>query len=643
MHSNGPALGLAYLDKQTNIITGSRPDAFYEGGERLGAFLCVCEKDFGLSPGFFALLMNEAYHKQARNLLITRLQDNNAFFLERIQLNNTSKVDAITQLLTPEYINTPVYQIFLTDMAIQNSLIPDILADYNKKRILLRAAIAKKLVESQPSFEKVLEDNFFSKLFAINELSNPLPHTAASYQVLLNHPECRQTIIDTFNRESETRVHVEKYIFKHDYRETYFGLVSIPIGNYLLQDKYKLFYNTLKKWTGNKLALTATIWRARFTQAINMKTTHQANFQAIKSCFAADLARTRGLKVPKQYLAKAEYPSGRLKLLTFSEWHDDLQGIIPSTLITKPRKNSKGLIIPESFYTHLNLALGQSYIIHLTLMTILGRDSHFGLEGQRLTGFDRAGKPFPYEHILDTLKNNFECAPFKKILSVYSDTTLTEKMQSLYILNKIRTGNMPAFDILSTLPSGLQNTLNQIVPDHDLLIIDAYTKRFPEHAKYFKKIRANLIALDIEILKRFEKRILLPPNILTLIDNLEKLCSKVSATSCDGKIVFNHLQIDSKNQAHWDAHITNNNIEFSCDQNIQKTIETFFSNLAPLNFEIQLSEMSIRIAASDLDKLLSILTESTVATFHRLKTSSMQTENRLVIQEEDYDRLANLD
>lgn len=641
MHSNSTALGLSYFKEEQNLLTGVRINDFYEGGEMIGPFICVGEKDVGLSPGFFAIRMNEAFHKQSRNLLIEKLQDNNRFFLERLATYKMNKIETITQLLKPDFFYSESYQRLLQDQICQNTLISEILSKYNQNRIQLRCYITKQFVERDPLFETVLENHYFTKTLAINELSNPLPHTSASYNVLLNHPLCRQKIIDAFKVEVNTVTHIEKFLFKYDFQSTHFGLVLIPLSNYLLENDFKRFYHSLKLWVGNSIAFRATLWRARWRQLRNGMTLKKANEKAILSCLASDLARARGLKVPDLKLAKAQYPNRKLKLLAFLPWSDDFKIINNTQLIVKPKIDLRGLVIPDYFYVDSDLLLGQSYIMHLTLMTLFGDRSHFGIEGCTFYGFDLGGKSISHKTILKYLNPSLHCLPLEKALYVYSDTPLPSKMQSLYLLNKIRTGMLPSDDILSTLPSGLVETLYKIKQDDDLAIIEAYIQEFPEYAEQLQKLKSDLVTLDQGILKIVADRMHLTPQLLTLIENLEKLCSPVKVSSNGGYVIFNHLKIDSKHHTVWQVAFKSNQIVFSTTKSVNKILKDFFTAQPSTQLDLHITRDTLSIAHTDIDKLSGILTENAIATHRGLKTAPMLEEDRLIIQEEDYDRLNN--
>ncbi|MFO1257887.1 MAG: hypothetical protein U1E78_05710 [Gammaproteobacteria bacterium] len=641
MHSNSAALGLTYSSKPENLLTGLRVNDFYEGGEIIGTFICVGEKDVGLNPGFFALSMNEAFHKQVRNLLIEKLQENSRFFLERLKAHQMDKLGTIAQLLKPDFFDSEPYQRLLQDPICQNSLISDILSKYNQSRIELRCYIAKRFVESDPFFEMVLEDHYFSKALAITELSNPLPHTSASYTLLLNHPLCRQKIIDAFKIEVSKLAHIEKFIFKYDFQLSRLGLAVIPLSNFFLETDFKRFYHRLKLWVGNRMSFKITLWRARWYQLKSAMTTEKANQSAVLSCLATDLARSRGLKVPELKLARAQYPNGKLKLLVFSEWSDDFKKINNTQLIVKPKFDLRGLVIPEQFHTDSSLLLGQSYIMHLTLMTLFGDRSHFGIEGCTFYGFDLGGCSISYQAVLKNLSPSLHCQLFEKRLYVYSDTPLTSKMQSLYLLNKIRTGTLPSDDILSTLPSELIETLYQIKQDNDLGVIDAYIEQFPEYTNLLRKLKSDLVALDKGILKIVTDRIHLTPLLLTLLENLEKLCSPTTVSSNEGFVIFHHLKVDSKRHTIWQVAFQSDRVVFMTTKVVKSILSLFFQAQGPLQFDFHITANTLTISQSDIEQLSNILNESAIATYQGFKTASMLEEDRLIIQEEDYDRLAN--
>jgi len=281
----------------------------------------------------------------------------------------------------------------------------------------------------------------------------------------------------------------------------------------------------------------------------------------------------------------------------------------------------------DFFTSDKKLSLGE----YAPLMLLLADNDSIGSNGQNkgqvnreLFGLDFGhafrGKSkkfgFDKEHtknpLLDHMHNDFsfDNPKFKNIGSLFYDSTLSERMQGMFILYKLMgdanrkrifgedTGpsseigkinaaielykeKYPKFEekLATVKDGGLPEVFKQY-KDKMQELID--TTKDPKQQEQYKKYLARVETAEKfafnsfqQIAKKLKHRMPLGPDAVDLLHNMEKLTSKTSIASENGTVLLKHMRVDNpKNRVKWHMKIaTNGSVSLECSASPKRTKE----------------------------------------------------------------------
>lgn len=177
-------------------------------------------------------------------------------------------------------------------------------------------------------------------------------------------------------------------------------------------------------------------------------------------------------------------------------------------------------------------------------------------------------------------------------------------------------------------------------------------EQYTTYAEKIKQIHELVIKTDVEVLKKFEKRINLTPSQIDILDNMEKLTARnATTTSPDGTVRLNHIQVKREDRVAWQlAETGENRFTLVCEErngnqpnklgNIRDKLTHFFAQheeFASISPKISLANgrLTIRNLTKDEIAILSThLTEDKVALERQLPYRSQ------AMRDEFHQRLA---
>lgn len=383
----------------------------------------------------------------------------------------------------------------------------------------------------------------------------------------LQNDTCRKVIFELAAEK------VPLWLVKQDYQDPKPGEDTVTVDESGIAGT-----NTMKEATANfegtflenavKRLITSIYQIARSKSPI------KENGNAILECLSTTIAANIFMPSQKQHLLKGEYDTGNLKFMTCSEWKKGFHDF-SNQLVTDGRVGflvKKGTCASDDSINNLGR--------HLTFALLCSDYDFMGSRGgnKGRVGNDFFGIDFGHAfrdpnkiigHVQDDFSLDWKNSTVKKFknLSVFNDTLLSEKMQGLLLLYKLRMSKT------DTIPTIIQEAVNshgetfaakfaEIQPGSDEEIFTTYESYFTEKAKdepsrteeykkYLKKVtQAKQFYLNAatQLLDKFKDRIMLTTQQLDFIDNLEKLCSETThkqtlQTEKGEKIIqFNHLK-----------------------------------------------------------------------------------------------------
>lgn len=454
-----------------------------------------------------------------------------------------------------------------------------------------------------------------------------------------------------------------KYFIKQDYNDPSWGDAKVSIPHYraantnkakgfgIFRDVYAFFYRLARR-------------RSR----------DEENLNAIREVLATEIARQWGAKTHNQALSFGTYLDGHPKLITISEWNNN---VIPLTDQLKITTITGGSYRYGNYLATMDSTTGR-YVSdqsisdlgeHLPLFIALADPDGIGSNGNNKLKIPRSDSDTQFDlfyidmgqclrgknPLVGCLQDDFsitlpQLSPFKN-LSIFSDTPLHERMKGIHILNKLRNDD-------AALPyeydTAFQEKLQQIGTGADLRVFDNYIKKFKELAKEnpSHSVKYKQYATEIETVKQhyleatqailaiFDKRIGLSPNELDLLDGIERLTSKRSINSPDGTVRLKRLRIEPGTRIAWQLSrpcqekpcysLTTTASSSEQAQAITTHIEHYlkFVDKDPNSISIKTdneTQITLSFTAANLTELLAIFSEPTLIKF----TQSEQTASQM--------------
>lgn len=437
---------------------------------------------------------------------------------------------------------------------------------------------------------------------------------------LKDHPDFSKSIAENLKAESMGKIVNPKneplplLLFKQDYDGNGLDKVAPPIERIMKTNAIR----SLPKYSQPAAA--------RVYAYARQKDPEVENTNAILECLANDIARAHGMPVQEQSLAFGTYESGRPKILTACKWERGLEMIegclAGSTTYddyyVQVRRDANGKIeykndrpvpiVNQDGYMQVDHQinnLGEYYALFLMQgdRDVLGsKGQNKGRVGNELFGFD-FGHAYRESNIVNkTLSDDFSFTQpssknekFKN-MSVFNDSLLSEKMLSV-------------FYSYQTLTQKTRDALFSVEEQKNIVLaIEGYKKTYPnfkqkierlesrsvqnvftdyknkftelanqepdpakkaEYQRYVNKIEeAEKFSNEstMTMLTVFKNRMVLQPEEINFLDNLEKLTSATSSTSPNGKVLLSHLRIQSPDQrVAWEMKKNNQHVSLTAN------------------------------------------------------------------------------
>ena len=252
--------------------------------------------------------------------------------------------------------------------------------------------------------------------------------------------------------------------------------------------------------------------------------------------------------------------------------------------------------------------------------------------------------------------------------SVLYDNPLREKMKGIYLMAALRnklsdeqkkmivaeyrvSGDVEFADKLAGYPKSLevkykdQLTSNRTwLENGDLFLIkkeeneyrmmakkeglpDAEKKHYLAYADRLGDIYKTAKETDDKVLNIFSKRLALTPSQIDVIDNLEKLTAKkVHILSPDGKVILNHIRVESKHRTPWqlEPSADGNTFVLTCDSRNSdilsklKTMPEIAGEITIQNTKTNNNQVTITLDKEQFEKIATVLKEENVAKARKL-------------------------
>lgn len=337
-------------------------------------------------------------------------------------------------------------------------------------------------------------------------------------------------------------------------------------------------------------------------------TIENCNFSAVCESIANAIASAFGSPTQTLFLARSVYKKGAEKLLLASEWENRLEVLtkflagskkeidyqnylIKKCLDGKPLRNEKGQFIADTLNDlHANFILNVAFGDR---DGVGSRGQNKGRVGNDFFSFD-FGKCFGENPILATMDGYFQfeqpnssLEQFKNY-SIFSDASLNELLVGVFYLYKLAGEDFLRKEVLNENEiqqvnsilsiyeeqnPDFKNRVAKVFPGAIDVIFDRYIKTFRmfKNTKGFEKFeerleekRSIMNAAVKTIMHKFKPLLMVPPNVVQVLDGFRRLTLTTSETSEDSMVALNHLRVLPRQE--------NKNIEWQLINNDEKTI-----------------------------------------------------------------------
>lgn len=316
-------------------------------------------------------------------------------------------------------------------------------------------------------------------------------------------------------------------------------------------------------------------------QYLKTKSTAKVNKEAVIEALSNDVARVHGMKVQDQRLLYGTYEDGRLKLMLKGAWLTNIQELGPlqggktgsngNYMVQKAPPNALNI----KYFSNANLGnLGFCYPLFLVQndYDAIGSQGQNKLhDGKKLIGIDFGHAYAAKNQLISKLDQRFRFQDEKyKNFSVFFDSPRLHMVKGLLVMAKLA-GVVLDANIIKAYGEDFYQSLEAIKPGDDKRVFDDYEQKFAEllqradlvHRKDYQEIitgiqqtREYAISARNTLVSKFQRYLSLPPQLIELGENLEKLhgCILGNATirSENGQVLLNHLQVvDAKKLLAW--------------------------------------------------------------------------------------------
>ena len=320
---------------------------------------------------------------------------------------------------------------------------------------------------------------------------------------------------------------------------------------------------------------------AFFYQLIRLRKPKEENLNAIREVIATEIA-SNFMKTHDQQLIQGFYRNGTPKIATLATWSKEFKSITDDILKTKlaggnyargnylATETERGLQSIDSIKK-----LGSSYASAIILgdrdfwgSTLGNKGRIFLPQGSEIFGID-FGHCFPSREkaIYPSLDDDFSfLQPRKKSdifknYDIFTDTSLSEKMKGYHIAMKLFLGAEPPPWVVASYGVKFKAEIDKIVPGCAAAVFDQYIEYFTNladtdenykgYAESLRHDKDNMLAAANHMQKVFHELENLTVRELDLREGLEKLTSKSSIYSPDGKVRLNHLRVERRDRVKW--------------------------------------------------------------------------------------------
>lgn len=389
----------------------------------------------------------------------------------------------------------------------------------------------------------------------------------------------KKEIVELIVRDIKNRdfPRAKRYLFKQDYNDPdAFGLVTMTQEG---AERTNAIKSIKQKWLR---AIVVFFFRLR-----RKSRPATENRNVVLEVLANEIAAASGMKCQDQDAVFGTYGNGALKVVSRAVWQDGLRMLsdfkggnyaLGNTLIAQeldehgnylPLTTEDGLFVSDDSIKDLGRYLAL-FIAQGDRDTFGSKGSNKGRLGNNIFGLD-FGQAYRGDNpLLKALKDDFSFKQPRGMTKVYKnfsmlyDTTLSDRMQGVHILNKLfySGSDYQDPDCIRSFDPEFQQQLAQIEPGIGFRIFDEYAAKFQQQADQApnKRTRRELKKLADEVLKTkkiakathakmmdvFQDRLSQTKQELDLVRNIEALCAKSSLRSPDGTVLLNHIRMEER-------------------------------------------------------------------------------------------------
>ncbi|KTD47922.1 hypothetical protein Lqui_2186 [Legionella quinlivanii] len=518
-------------------------------------------------------------------------------------------------------------------------------------------------VKINPAFRQRISEVMpavFDNSMPMNQLRETIKRLVAepahaNYGQLLNFSQLIEKEGKTGNLNNPSQQKLDLWLIKQDYNDTPSGKVSPP--------KDRLEKTNAIKSLPDLVKTPATA----IYQKVRLSDPEVENTNAVLEYFANSVAKAYGMQVQEQELAFGEYSSGKPKIMTACKWEPELRvfegklrGSVKKDLYqghlvqfeNKEPKTVNGRFLADDSVKDL----GQSLPLVLAQgdRDVLGsQGQNKGRVGEHFFGFDFGHAYREDNPILDSLKDDFTFIQpadtnkkFKNISAFY-DAPMSEKMMGMFYLYRM---DPDAAGKVFSLQE--QRKIEEMIraysaknPDFAMRIARIQTiDKISDKVKTELSARSNQNVLfdqyvhEVEhaferastahrkMFQIFKQKMLMTPEQVDVLDNLNKLSNPTSILSGDGQVVLSHLRIMPTKQPalNWKLGHKDGEYLFHCEpENRREEAYLAFTKYLSRLQDKSLAEMfklsaeGIRVPAEHLPQFCKMLNETAIFTYKK--------------------------
>ncbi|WP_133139705.1 hypothetical protein [Legionella genomosp. 1] len=518
-------------------------------------------------------------------------------------------------------------------------------------------------VKINPAFRQRISEAMpavFDNSMPMNQLRETISNMVAEpanvhYGELLSFSQLIEKEGKTGNVNNPSQQKLDLWLIKQDYNDTPSGKVSPP------KDRLEKT-NAIKSLPDLVKAPATAIY-----QKVRLSDPQVENTNAVLEYFANSVAKAYGMHVQEQELAFGEYSNGKAKIMTACKWEPELRvfegklrGSVKKDLYqghlvqfeNKEPKTVNGRFLADDSVKDLGESL--PLVLAQGDRDVLGsQGQNKGRVGEYFFGFD-FGHAYREENpILNSLKDDFTFIQpadankkFKNISAFY-DAPMSEKMMGMFYLYRM---DPDAAGKVFSLQE--QRKIEEMIlaysaknPDFALRIariqtIDKVTDKvktelsarsnqnvlFDQYVHEVEHASDRASTAHRKMFQIFKQKMLMTPEQVDVLDNLNKLGNPTSILSGDGKVVLAHLRIMPTKQPalKWKLGQKDGEFLFHCEPENRRNeayqaFTKYVSRLQDTSFAetYKLSAEGIRVPAEHMPQFCKMLDETAIFTYKK--------------------------